>query len=624
MGTLLGLAGSSPALWESLTSAFTGRLGSAGGNVDTTDFKLLMWPGHGNREACHVNQVDHATVVAVLGTVTTAWRELASSHFLGSRLDSTINDLADRSPGPFNCVVSDATNLRVTVSSDPSGLLPIYYTSLPSAFIFSSNLHLLAMVAAERFSRIGLLQFVTTRYSIGNRTIFQGIRQARAGEELTYHIATQEFRSRVRPRFFQRLSPPTSDEELADAVWGRIVEGCRLAAGLAPVGLMLSGGLDSRMVAAGLQASGVEGLASTFGQEGFHEVKIAERVANLSGLPHHFIDMDRNPYIPAPDELEDMLILSGTTFFPMWRQGAESLAQSGALSATSGLGLDATLGGHFWDLASPTDLTLRRLRSALMWSGKGTDVDLELPGLRDIVESKLLRSASGVLTSLTPLLTKDFAASLKSDLSTLRETIREEFAYLAATGTDASGQMIARYLVENHVRKFSFSQESQLRSRLPVVLPTFTAPLIQLLSEVHPGRLIDHRLYLRMVRRCTPRHASIPYSASALPPRLPGFALEMGRLYRNRYDLLAKRLLQRSRGRVRIQRYGALSFELVARNMANLDHLRDTLVGFGESRYLSTVGITRRIDQIRSYERTATNLVELTALIPVRIAEGFF
>ncbi len=179
--------------------------------------------------------------------------------------------------GMFAFAIWDAQQGRLFLARDRLGIKPLYFENTGSELLFASEIK--AILAGSNsqpvFNRSILPEFLASRYVAGEETFFEGIRKLPPGRTLSWS-ATQGFRER---RYWQ---PPVAREDpdrcyadyvdlvrdgLNDAVQSHLVSDV-------PVGLFLSGGLDSTVLAA-LMAEKIDGPVQTF-SVGFKEVEANE------------------------------------------------------------------------------------------------------------------------------------------------------------------------------------------------------------------------------------------------------------------------------------------------------------------------------------------------------------
>ena len=186
---------------------------------------------------------------------------------------------------------------QLTLSRDAFGRATLYWTQVDEVVWFSSRLDiLLAIVEAREVSLAGLYGYGCFSFVPAPLTPVENVFAVSAGSKMTWRAGESEARGPVLPaieRTTEFLEPERAvvDEAgailrlrgLLEALIRRQLE--HLPAG--PVGVFLSGGLDSSITAALLVRAGVSVRAYTldFGAFGFSELPFAELVADALSIP---------------------------------------------------------------------------------------------------------------------------------------------------------------------------------------------------------------------------------------------------------------------------------------------------------------------------------------------------
>ncbi|MEX0669558.1 MAG: asparagine synthase-related protein, partial [Pirellulales bacterium] len=182
----------------------------------------------------------------------------------------------------------------LAVSGDPFGLFPIYHAAgrgmgHARPLVVASTPALAARFCGSRsepaaFDPTGLAGILLTNGLLGDRTLLAGVRRLSVGHGLrwTSRGGTQEVMTHaltMEPDF-QRLDAPSLDG-LVDGELRAAIR--RHAPTCGTAGLMLSGGLDSRLMAGYLAAEGATDRAVTLGRPEDFEAIAARGVATAAG-----------------------------------------------------------------------------------------------------------------------------------------------------------------------------------------------------------------------------------------------------------------------------------------------------------------------------------------------------
>jgi asparagine synthase (glutamine-hydrolysing) len=172
----------------------------------------------------------------------------------------------DHLNGMFAFALYDSTAGRVLLARDRAGEKPLYYRRYGRALAFASELKgLLADPECPRRLDAGALDhYLAFGYVPGGGCLLQGIAKLPQGHALTFDVRTNDFRTW--PYWsLPRPEPSThTDEELVEELERLLTDSIRLRLiADVPVGIMLSGGLDSSLVTA-LAARVSPGRVKTF------------------------------------------------------------------------------------------------------------------------------------------------------------------------------------------------------------------------------------------------------------------------------------------------------------------------------------------------------------------------
>jgi asparagine synthase (glutamine-hydrolysing) len=205
-------------------------------------------------------------------------------------------ELPLRLNGMFAFAILDAGQRRLFLARDRFGEKPLYYTESRDLFAFASELTALTEHPSvpRSVSPVGLQKLFGYGFIPAPRSILDRVSKLPGGHWLDYDIARCELRVKCYWEF--RLEP---DDSLGDAQEPRLVEECgallaeaarrRLMSDV-PLGIFLSGGLDSSLVLSSLAkhvpAADLTTLTIGFEERSFDESEYARAVASHVGSNH--------------------------------------------------------------------------------------------------------------------------------------------------------------------------------------------------------------------------------------------------------------------------------------------------------------------------------------------------
>lgn len=210
--------------------------------------------------------------------------------------------------GIFAVAIYDRTERVLYLARDAFGVKPLYHAKSGGAFYFASEMK--ALLAAEpglaRLSRAGLAAALEWRYFPAPLTPFEGIAKLRPGHCLTVGSsgAMREERFAPLPAAPWEGSRDDALERLQrltdDAVRRQMVADV-------PVGVLLSGGVDSALVASfAVEHASSKLTAFTVGFEGDfekNELKEAAETAALLGLAHEAVTVAPGDFMGLMERL---------------------------------------------------------------------------------------------------------------------------------------------------------------------------------------------------------------------------------------------------------------------------------------------------------------------------------
>lgn len=206
--------------------------------------------------------------------------------------------------GIYAFALYDRTRKKLLLARDPVGVKPLYYASCPEGLLFASELKAIRQHPAFRdeldLRALGL--FLTCEYVPAPFTICRDAKKLLPG-----HVLVVEDGRAVERRFWTwtfDAHVPANFEDcalklrslVADAVKGQLISDV-------PLGVFLSGGIDSSVVTACMAKAGgkVESFSIGFEDASFDESAHARAVARHLGTVHHehrFCERDLLDEIP--------------------------------------------------------------------------------------------------------------------------------------------------------------------------------------------------------------------------------------------------------------------------------------------------------------------------------------
>lgn len=202
-----------------------------------------------------------------------------------------IHGLLSKLRGMFAFAILDWRTQRIYLARDRMGLKPLVYLHSERGLAFASTVRTLLplLTPAERqFSPASLDAYLAHRYIPAPRTIFSALRRLENAHYLEFSLTDNSLTSHCywTPKPVERDWQACLDEAIAIRSFAD-----------RPLGLFLSGGIDSAVVAASLARQRLLPKAFTagFGGSLFDESAMAEQTAQILGLSQHIEPIQLNP-----------------------------------------------------------------------------------------------------------------------------------------------------------------------------------------------------------------------------------------------------------------------------------------------------------------------------------------
>ena len=205
--------------------------------------------------------------------------------------------ILDRLRGMFAIAIFDLRREELLLARDRLGEKPLFYRPGKNSFSFASSARALASLHRPeeplRFNPCAIDAFLTHRYIPAPLSIFEGIYKLPAAHRLIVKLNQGEI-AVGQPEEYWQLSPDATDptQLFHDSVQQRLVSD-------RPLGIFLSGGIDSQAIAASVARSGQLSEITTFtatfpNDPRYDESTAAAKIARRLGLIHRELPIAMN------------------------------------------------------------------------------------------------------------------------------------------------------------------------------------------------------------------------------------------------------------------------------------------------------------------------------------------
>lgn len=262
------------------------------------------------------------------------------------------SDCVQHLRGMFAFAIWDRSKRSLLLARDRLGIKPLYYRLQNGTLLFGSEIKtILAYPGVEpEFNRSTLAEYLAFGYISGEESMYAGIRKLMPGQTITV-----DERGRFEVSSYWDLNVSADDgsqpreyyvhryrEELEACVSSHLMSDV-------PLGVFLSGGLDSSVIAAlttKIRNEPIETFSVGYGEEIYSELPFARTVAEHINSKHHEVQLSREEFFETLPRLiwhEDEPIVwpSSVSLYFVAR-----LAKERVTVVLTGEGSDETLAGY--------------------------------------------------------------------------------------------------------------------------------------------------------------------------------------------------------------------------------------------------------------------------------------
>jgi asparagine synthase (glutamine-hydrolysing) len=449
--------------------------------------------------------------------------------------------------GMFAYAIWNERRQELVLARDRSGIKPLFYALTPAGdLVFGSEIKAIfaSGLISPQLDERAVAEFFALGSVSGGATLYRGVRKLEPGHTLTW----REGRIRIAsywslPAAVSASAP--SDLDMATAskeFWERFVDAVRSTLmSDVPLGVFLSGGVDSSLIVAAMRELGVSQLRTFsvgFKEEDATELPFARFVASTFATDHHEVMCDARQFFDALPRLtwhrDQPLTFSAS--IPLYY--VSELAASSVKVVLTGEGSDELFAGYgrypraLWNhrLAHALDRSLpgpvrSGLARAVGHFGDdyfGSRVKRSFLARRGTFEDAYLDSfADFDRVRRTELLGATRAASAYQDASSLLDP-----ALLASNPLEAMLRFDqATYLEELLAKQDQMSMATSIESRVPFL----DHQLIDWAAQLPPHVKLEGGTGKALVKRAAER--VLPRSITHAPKR--GFTLPLAKWLRN-------------------------------------------------------------------------------------------
>ena len=213
----------------------------------------------------------------------------------------------DKFNGMFALCIYDKKNKELFLARDRFGIKPLYYSNKKGKFVFGSELKsILGFLDKKKIDPVGLSQFFSFRFTLGETTLVKGINKFLPGHFMTYDLSSKKIKRYN--RYYDIKKQKTTKKSFSQAkkelraLMKKSVER-RMVADV-PVACLLSGGIDSSIITTLAKKYNKNLNTFSIGFDTTNELPFAKIVAKQFNTNHHEFRIDKNSVL---DYLDDMV-----------------------------------------------------------------------------------------------------------------------------------------------------------------------------------------------------------------------------------------------------------------------------------------------------------------------------
>jgi asparagine synthase (glutamine-hydrolysing) len=254
--------------------------------------------------------------------------------------------------GMFAFAIWDREKGTLFVARDRLGIKPLYYRLTPESFLFGSEIKVILAHGSVRpeFNSDGLPEYLAFGYLSGEETFYDGIRKLMPGHWLELNLAG-ELKIEQYWDLDVSSAEPVRDESYYVHTYREMLEqavSSHLMSDV-PLGVFLSGGVDSSVVAAlmtKIRRSPIETFSVGYAEQAYSELPYARTVAkHLNSIHHEVLVSEKDFFDSLPrliwHEDEPVVWPSSVALYYVAK-----LARERVVVVLTGEGSDETLGGY--------------------------------------------------------------------------------------------------------------------------------------------------------------------------------------------------------------------------------------------------------------------------------------
>jgi asparagine synthase (glutamine-hydrolysing) len=197
--------------------------------------------------------------------------------------------------GMFAISCWDSVERKLYLARDFAGIKPLFYSNTSQGMVFGSQFNQLLKhhwCKQWTWSTVGLSEYLQFGYMLPPHTLAEGVFQLKVGEYLIYSLDSQTHERKEYQLFYKQAGQISELDE--DATIGKAITSAveRQLVSDVPLGVFLSGGIDSTLVAAKAREmnSNLTAVTIGFDDKKYDESEKAIEYAKHLKIKHHHVE----------------------------------------------------------------------------------------------------------------------------------------------------------------------------------------------------------------------------------------------------------------------------------------------------------------------------------------------
>lgn len=277
------------------------------------------------------------------------FKSASDTEVLLNILMSHGTDILPEIKGMFALALWDGTNKTILLARDAFGKKPLYYWKNEQVFLFASEITALKEhpLVKRAVDKKALVSYLIYEYVPAPETGWQDIKQLPMGCSACVGAGSMKITQWWKMKFLPKKS--LTEDEAAEEFDHLMMQAVkrRLVSDV-PVGLLLSGGIDSTAVGwymKKIQGTELHSFSIGFKENMFNEAGYAQQAASVLGTRHNHKEFGLEEFKHYLAQLNQMDIpLGDSSLLPTW--AVSELASKQVKVVLDGDGSDELLGGY--------------------------------------------------------------------------------------------------------------------------------------------------------------------------------------------------------------------------------------------------------------------------------------